>query len=398
MSPAHREVAIMNNKMVLLGVDAAVAAGLMALLVAVIGLDTLLTYLNPPSAASGNDPNTTTSTTKTKTKRTRLAVTEPYKDPFSPQLGTWDDVGKLLDSMGDGYKYDYIKETDLNDLDKLKQFDVVFCSCSAAKSPEAVAKTLHSYVAQGGTLYASDWRYDVVAEAFPEVRDSNLAGLGVDTVVNADVVDPGLREIVGPKFELKFELDSWKTAAFSGDRDRVQVMLRGKYTDKFTGSSRVVPLLVKFKYGSGNVIFTSYHHGKHNSVAEEKLLKYLVHKLITARQEMEIEETLHKNKFSPAKSNLFSASKEAPQQKYTHNNPEPGKLRFDVLFANEAGAEIKLTVKSPSGKSYEKQSTSSFVLEVANAEAGNWTYTITALQVPTADFNCDTRVSHSKAK
>jgi hypothetical protein len=379
----------MNNKMVLLGVDAAVAAGLMALLVAVIGLDALLTHLYPNAAASSqNAPGEQPIKKTVSSKKIRLGVTLPHVD----QMGIWDDVGTLLDSMGDGYKYDLVNEGDLNDLAKLKQFDVLFCSCSASKSPPAVAETLKAYVSQGGTLYASDWRYDVVAAAFPEVRDRNLEGPGKDNLVNADVIDPGLRDIFGQKVELTFDMDTWKPAAFSGDR--VKVLLKGRYTDRFNGQIRTAPLLVKFTYGKGNVIFTSYHHGKNNSELEKKLLKYLVYSLVTAKLQSEIEITQLNSQFSPAKSNLFSASKSDPSVSYKYHSSHASKLRFDLGFSGE-GAELKLTVKSPSGKNYEQKGTSSFAIE-ANGEVGDWTYTVTALRVPHENFAFVVTVAQGK--
>jgi hypothetical protein len=379
-----------NNKMLMLGVDAAVLAGLLGMLVAVIGLDALLTHLYPPENTTGPGVTTTTS------KAVRLAVTDPFSENVKTNNGImrmkWDDVGVLLNSMGKDYRYDTIHEQDLNFLDTLKKYDVVFCSCSGMQPNAETAKTLNAYVAQGGTLYASDWRYELVAMAFPEFisRDDRMEGL--DGRYQVDVVDAGLRDVLGnPKMELTFELNRWKPAAFGGDR--VKVLLRGQYRG-MDNQMHTAPLLVKFSFGKGNVIFTSYHHGKNNSRDEIKLLKFLVHKLVTARVETEVEETLHKNQFSQAGSNMFSAPKENASINYSHHNPHAGKLRFDVIFGG--GAEMKLVVTSPSGQKKEKQGTSSFFIEVPNAETGNWTYTLTALRLPTDDFNVDTRVSHSK--
>lgn len=386
----------MNNKMLVLGLDAAVAAGLMGLLIAVIGLDSLLTHFYPPEEQSPVASGGTTPTTK-KFKRARLAVTHPYAGmvnmPGGQKRVTWDDVGTVLKSMGEGYKHDVIEEGDLSNLDKLRQYDILFCSCSAATADPTVAKNLAAFVQQGGTLYASDWRYNVVAQAFPEMRDPDKEASGLDEYVWADVVDPGLREQMGNKVQLHFELNEWRPAAFKGDR--VKVLLKGRFTDIHTQRKLEAPLLVKFTHGKGNVIFTSYHHGHNNTEMEKKLLKYLVYSLMTARLETEIETTHIESQFSPAKSNLFSASKEDPKVTYKYHNPAAGKLRFDLGFAGE-GADLKLTVRAPGGKIYEKQGTSSFAVEVPNGEVGEWTYTVTALAVPYENFAFVVTVANGK--
>jgi hypothetical protein len=144
------------------------------------------------------------------------------------------------------------------------------------------------------------------------------------------------------------------------------------------------------------VIFTSYHHGKSHSENEKKLLKYLVFSLVTARVETEIIETMQQGgQFSPAKSNLFSASKESSKVTYIYQNPKAGKLRFDLGFASE-GADLKLTVKSPKGQVYEDKGSSSFAVEVSNAEVGDWTYTVTALSVPHENFAFVVSVANGK--
>jgi hypothetical protein len=378
-------------------VDGGVAGALVAALLAVVGLDTLLTIVAPaPENTTGTE--TVIKTPPGRVKRLRLAVTPVFTsiDPRSGRPLQWDDVGTLLKELGPGYKdYETIQVQDLADIDKLRQYDIVFFSCGAGQFDPRLANTLQAYVSQGGILYASDWRYPVVAQAFPELRAPELESSGFDTAVNAEVVDAGLRDMLGQDhIKLTFELDAWMTAAFKGDR--VKVLLRGTFrSHKFGNETRTAPLLVKFSFGKGTVIFTSYHHGKTHDEQEKKLLKYLIFSVATAKVEQELEETQVKNQFSPAKSNLFSASVDNPKATYSYDNVKAGTLRFDLGF-EDRGAELKLAAKSPSGKVYEKQGTKSFFIEVPNAEQGSWTYTITALQVPYENFAFLVNVSHGK--
>ena len=141
------------------------------------------------------------------------------------------------------------------------------------------------FVERGGTLYASDWRYDVVKAAFPEVVDAASMGEGLIQEVQAEVVDPGLKDFIGPTVLLKFDLGQWKTAAFAGPN--VTTLIRGRYKrqrykDDRVGEWAMAPLLVKFTAGKGTVIFTSFHNEKQNSTTEKKLLQYLVFTLVVA--------------------------------------------------------------------------------------------------------------------
>jgi hypothetical protein len=381
----------MNSKTWFL-VDAGVCSGLLFALLAVVGLDALLTWLTPAPLQEEGSPALVISSPR-QAKRLRLAVTPVYVDQL---MGVpWDDVGSLLKSLGDGYRYENFPFDDLRDLDKLRQYDVVFFSCGAGSVDPAITDALRAYVSQGGVLYASDWRYKAVAEAFAEVRAPKLEADGSDPHVDAEVVDRGLRDVLGSdRITLRFELDQWKTAAFSGDR--VKVLLRGRFSPTNNrNEKREAPLLVKISFGKGTVIFTSYHHGKHNDDQEKKLLKYLVFSAVTARVESELETIQHKNQFSPAKSNLFSASREAPKVQYAYKNPERGELRFDLGF-EEGGAELKLTVTSPSGVVKQQQGKSSLALVISDAEVGTWTYTVTALEVPYENFPFLINVSHGK--
>jgi hypothetical protein len=431
-------------------IDAAVALSLGGAFLAVVGVDGLLNWLK---ALDQTAPTTVEAATpkviqKAVARPLRLAVTRPYKENiFGKASETWDEIGILLNSLGEGYRrYDLIEEKDLQDLAKLKNYDVVFCCCSAVEPDEKAAEALRAYVSEGGTLYASDWRYGLVARAFPEMKPaperpvgpgqtitgpdgvarpivlpSTLASDGVIVtnkgMVGAEVLDEGLRAALeSSAILLNFEMPYWKQAAFKGYK--VNVLLRtrsqlyklsgfdGASGDRGGGVLRKsqelasdkeaeIPLLVKFSIGKGTVIFTSYHHGKTNSDNEQRLLKYLIYKLVTSNVETTIEDVLEKNQFSPVKANLFSASKDSPAFTKSYHNPEAGRLRFDVLF-EEAGAELKLEVRSPAGKKQETQGSKSVFIEVPDAEPGDWTYTVTALSVPYENFAFQTRVSHGK--
>jgi hypothetical protein len=322
---------------------------------------------------------------KQTTKKLKLGVTPSGKTPKAGGIGEdlWDDMGKLLHLLGEGFKHEVLTEDkiiDMHQQGKLNEYDVIFLTCSGGILPAAQLKEpLLAYVANGGILYASDWRYDTVAAAFPDLVVPNLRQDGASQELEADIVDADLREALGRKtIHLKFDLPEWKPAAFGGPR--VDVLLKGRFKKyKAAANDPLIeaPLMVKFKMDKGIVIFTSFHNEKQNSRDEEALLKYLVFRLVTAGVDAEINSSLGKEGFTPQRSNLLSApGKQKIEKKYDNANVTT--LRFALGFRNE-GVKLRFNITSPDGLQHTKDCESTTVLEVANAAKGTWTYSVEAL-------------------
>ena len=357
--------------------DAGVAAGLVLALLVVIGLDKLFSSPATTQPTRVTNETITTPPNTTRDRPLRLAVTPTQND----NLGKWDDMGKLLESLGKGYQYTEYPIRDLTNAKKLADYDVLFLTCAPGGVEEAVTSNLRDFVGKGGTLYASDWRYECVAQAFADFKAANLVGKGKPQRVQGKVLDPGLRDILGPTIPLRFDLSKWKTAAFGGDR--VKVLIEGEY-DKEGGGTSVAPLLVKFQFGKGSVIFTSFHNEKQNNEVETKLLKYLVFSAVTAKTEAQVTQTMIKGGFSPQKSNLLSASSDNSKFEQIYQSKKGGKIRFVLGFENR-GATMKLTVVGPDGTTFEQTGTSTISIDVANARPGDYRYTVSA-RVPYPDF------------
>lgn len=391
-------------------VDLGLAVGLVAALAVVYGLDRQLPTKN---VDRGSELKVVKTTDEPKPepappKVLRLGVTPDVhgeSDPLST-VKVYDDMGKLLDTLGEGYKYTHFPLEDLQEMKKIAEYDVIFLTCSTSPSswlgeatgagqrpgtqqfkPKAevidqVTHNLHEFVAHGGTLYASDFHYGLVATAFRDLADLDAAHTGLDQQVNAEVVDPGLHELIGGEMKLDFDLAGWYPAAFSG-KD-VATYMRGKYKAE-GGGELTAPLLVKFPYQDGTVIFTSFHNEKQNSETELKLLRYLVFSAVTAEVESHVQRTMVQGGFSPAKQNLFSASSGEQSAASVYHADEAGRLQFVLGFQN-LGAELRLTVVGPDGKKLEKTGTSTITIEVPDAAAGDWHYTVTALKLPNENF------------
>lgn len=395
-------------------VDVALALGL----IAALGLVFLVDRGAPPAVQPRRD--TTLKVVETSqpdesndapvpAKTLRLGLTPDARaaqDPLNA-VQVYDDMGKLLDSLGEGYKYHGFPLADLSDANKLAEYDVVFLTCSTAPqswlgeargagdrpgtqqfSPNEevlgqVGNNLREFVSRGGTLYASDFHFPLVVRAFPEMLDPASAAKGKVQSVKAEVVDSGLHELIGAEMDLDFDMPGWYPAAFTG-KD-VTVYLRSQFQIEPAGE-RTAPLLVKFPYKDGTVIFTSFHNEKQNSEKELALLKYLVFSAMTAGVESRVRRTMVEGGFSPAKQNLFSASTEGNQSATSvYRCQQAGHLKFVLGFEGQ-GAELKLSVTGPDGKQLEKRGTSTVTIDVPDAQPGEWHYTITAIKLPNPNF------------
>lgn len=329
----------------------------------------------------------------------------PMRLAVVPEMAEFDDMGKLLDTLGDAYAYRRRGFDDLLDPQRLGKYDIVFITCSgypenwlgdrsggelrggALRSPDAEtfaqAKTaLRNFVKEGGTLYASDLHFNLIAECFPEFVDNRLLARGASQTVQAEVVDQGLREHIGDTLELAFDQESWAAAALSGEG--MTTYLRGTFKT-MDGSEKTAPLLVKLPHGQGNVVFTAFHNEKQNSEKEKQLLKYLVFSAVTANVDSEAGRQMAKGGFSATKKNLFSASRDAESVSQTYQNDTSSDLQFVLAFP-EQGAVLELTVTGPDGTTERKQGTATITIDVPKAAAGAWTYSIKAIKVPSENF------------
>ena len=374
-------------------IDGAIAAAL----VASLGLVFMFEPPAKPTETVTLEPPTPEIDSVPKIKTLRLAVT--------PEIAEFDNMGRLLDTLGEAYTYRPMPFDDLLDSSKLEPFDIVFLTCSglpknwlgAASGGERRGRTLYvaneetfarakeclrRFVSKGGTLYASDMQFSIISHCFPEFVDTVALASGAPQTVQAEVQDPALREILGATIDLTFDQEGWAAASFSGPG--LTSYLRGEFKT-IEGESITTPLLVKFPHGDGNVIFTSFHNEKQTSEKEQQLLKYLVFSAVTAGVDAEAGRSMAKGGFSQTKKNLFSASNEADSVSQTYDNKAVTDLQFVLAFP-EQGATLELAVTGPDGTTNRKRGTSTITIDVPNAPVGSWNYSITAVKVPSENF------------
>jgi hypothetical protein len=330
-------------------------------------------------------------------KPLRIAVTRPE----------YDNIGRMLKMLGEGYQdYKTLAYDDLLDAGKLSDYDVLFLTCGgcpkewleerigASPRPgadvyrvkdevlEKLSVALRKFVGTGGTLYASDLRFPTVANAFRDQVDSDLADAeGKPQEVVATVVNEELRQTLGSSsIQLEFDKPGWKPAAFCAGT----VLLRGQF-EALAGDRVESPLLIKFPYDKGTVVFTAFHNAKQDSEVVKKLLQFLVFATVTARAESAVAETMIQGGFAPSRSSILSTSSEQSLTRF-YDCAREGPLQFALAFRSQAGAKLRLTVVGPDQCLIENEGTESFIIEIPHAQVGQWKCTITAVSVPFKNF------------
>jgi hypothetical protein len=253
----------------------------------------------------------------------------PPKLKLAVTPSEFEEMGALLRGLGEGYEFLEIDESELTDPSRTNHYDAIFLTCRKPEGTPAPAlvQALRAYVAEhGGTLYASDLRFDTLRAAFPEFVDATKAGAqGMDRHLDATVEDPDLREVLGPRAPLHFDREEWRPATFRGAG--VTTYLRGSFRINGGGAVPIeAPLLVKLACGQGSVIFTSFHNGKQeNSELEKKLLKYLVLSTVMAGVESRANQDMVRGDFSPRTRSLLSVAPGEQSVTRSFEHAQPGR-------------------------------------------------------------------------
>jgi len=154
--------------------------------------------------------------------------------------------------------------------------------------PETVIENVRNYVAAGGTIYVSDWAYDVVAQAWPEAINfvgadeiPNAAQLGESGLVNAVVSDGALAEwLATDTFAVSYDLPAWPP--IEGVYDTVRVHLSGSVEYRLGTSIYSLaasPLLVSFSSGDGRVAFSTFRVAENSDSNIRLTLQYMLYSL-----------------------------------------------------------------------------------------------------------------------
>jgi hypothetical protein len=154
---------------------------------------------------------------------------------------------------------------------------------------QTVIENIQFSVRNGLRLYFSDWTYDLIEAAWPDLVDwvgddteLDAAQNGLPQTVNATIVNQGMADALevplGTQLEIIFNFGDWAVID-SVDTSAVDVLVVGDvaYDDPESGEIRIkedAPLLISANVGTGVVLFTTFHNEAQISDETRDVLAY----------------------------------------------------------------------------------------------------------------------------
>jgi len=234
----------------------------------------------------------------------------PCFDPLALDVavitGDYDSFELVLDNMGfANYAIiDGLVETDVADflgnLEGMQQYDIIFFNGGMIEenivytldgspgAPDVLMENVREYVRSGGSIYASDWAYDVVERGWPERLDfvgddliADDAQMGEYDNITANVSDAALADWLGsPTMPIEYDLPVWPPME-SADA-AVSVHLRGNVSYRVGTEEYTVvdsPLLASFSSGDGRVGFSTFRVAPNQTREMLLVLQYMMYNL-----------------------------------------------------------------------------------------------------------------------
>ena len=231
---------------------------------------------------------------------------EPLEVSIALVSGDYDDVHLVLQNMGFA-NFTLVDGTDADDLAaflsdsaNLDPYDIVFFNGGHAEEgifydvnpantvPETVRQSLSDYVSGGGSVFATDWSYDILELGWPEAVDflgddatPNAAQLGEYDLINAMVTDEALAEFLGTEsVQIEYDLPVWPP--ITSVEGFVSIHLTGTVRYREGSSAYTlasVPLLVSFSAGNGRVGYSTFRIAANQSDEMVAILQYMMNEL-----------------------------------------------------------------------------------------------------------------------
>lgn len=356
----------------------------------------------------------------------------------------YDDIGDILGQLG--LSVDVIEESDLADLTKLKQYEVVYINCAGSVDTivTTAAPVINQYVREGGVIYASDYADYLIRTAFP--GKINFYGQGSDTSslsastarigssgkVTAKVVDSGLASILGKtSAEVNFDLGSWAVIDSAGAGTKVHVVgpvsiydsgtsgysqeyldelskldysntkavedFYAKYQNQTSSSSssstQEKPFVVSFSEGEGEVLYTSFHNEAQKTSDMEKLVNWFAVRTRASRLARATQSLVTGD--DVVLQEVVDTINQGGEKSYTFN--ATGKADFTAIL-NFGGSAIDISITDPKGSNVATQSvaTPPYTKEV-DAKEGKYTIKLTGTEIPTANYPFVLTISGAQA-
>ncbi len=181
----------------------------------------------------------------------------------------------------------------------LAQYDIVFLNCGVGDKSfvgrgglfpisvnQAAIANLRRFVTEGGSVYSSDWAYNIIEVVWPDfVRfagndaSPDSAKLGAAPFdIDANIVDGPLAIAMGTSsIELHYPLLEW--AVMQDVSPQTNVYVRGDARLMSGTTLSNVPHTVAFRPGAGRVLFTSFHQEPGINPQMQRALQLLIFEL-----------------------------------------------------------------------------------------------------------------------
>ncbi|MFN7146024.1 MAG: carboxypeptidase-like regulatory domain-containing protein [Myxococcota bacterium] len=232
---------------------------------------------------------------------------DPLELDVAIVLGDYDDFDLVLNEMGfaNYFKVNGLDENEvaafLNDPAELAKYDIIFFNGGFVEegviydtedagnsAPATRVQNIVDYVNNGGSIYASDWAYDVVEIGWPERADF----VGDDTVpgdaqkgdyenVSAAISDTALAEHLGTSYlDVTYDLPVWPPVVDVADSVSVHVAGNVPYSEGLSDYQlTAAPLLYSFNSGDGKVVFSTFRVARNANDDIVATLQYMMYRL-----------------------------------------------------------------------------------------------------------------------
>ena len=240
------------------------------------------------------------------TKIDEPACLDPSNLDIAVISGNYDDFDQVLDHMGIS-TYDVIDgldQTQLEDFllnpEAMAEYDLLFFNGGSLEEgifydtegtgttiPAEVQANLRAFVEAGGSVYASDWAYDVIVQTWPDRLDflgaegtPNSAQLGASQSVNARVANYAMGEFLeldSDYVPVVYDLPVWPPLVQVGSTTSTHLVADVEYKENgVTLYQAASPLLVSFNGGGGRVVFSSFRLVANDNEEMVKVMKYVM--------------------------------------------------------------------------------------------------------------------------
>jgi len=215
---------------------------------------------------------------------------------FAVVSGDWDHIESILTQLGvkhdvyDGNILTFLAIGFLSDFNKMSEYDAIFFDCGADHydilnaAPQLITQNLINFVANGGSVYASDWAFVYPEWAWPNAIDffggntnNQAPKVGAKSSLAGTVIDAGLAGFLGKtSVSINYNLSSW--VVVSGAPLATTVYING--TVPQVGAK--APLMLSHTpagQAGGRVLFTTFHNENQPTADMINILKYVVFEL-----------------------------------------------------------------------------------------------------------------------